>query len=190
MSDVLEFDLVRLTAQTNWPNLHRPGGAPAYDAQQIRACLEQCSKIAATILIAKYCADDTAIDNLRRWALLIGQREWFDNPKYRAKAVAAGEVIRVCEIAVVAWLYPRSPFSINYQSRGKYVGCSADRYKRMFQPLHVWLLQEFDYQENLGESTYRQVKYGSGRDAPRARVNRCQECGASLEPEPNRVRTR
>lgn len=157
----IEFDLVRLTAQSSGPNPKEPGGGmPEYSRAEIMALIAEVPHMAFHALMAKYCGDELSIKALLEWLHRKSIAEWFTNPEHATKKIEARELRRLVEVSLLSWLNPRSPQATNYETRGAYLNCSADRFKRVFQSHHCWIQGELGYLEQLGIRVHASRKYG------------------------------
>lgn len=179
----LEFDLVRLTAQSSGPNPKEPGGGePAYTRAEIMALIAEVPHVAFHALMAKYCGDDQSVQTLLDWVHRKNIWEWYDNTENALKRIHTLELRRVAEVALLAWLNPHAPVAQNYETRGAYLGCGGDRFKRVFQRHYNKLLGELDYQEQIGIRVHSQKKYGDHRDLVTEETTRtCISCGAVIQ---------
>lgn len=165
----LEFDLVRLTAQSRCDPKNPAGGKPEYTAADISACLSEVRansddrelwQAVFHLLLAKYCGDERSARKVLAWLRTTSIVEWFTNAEHALKRIEPGQVARVTEVALLAYLYPHIEHAANYRTRAAYVGCGQDIWKRVYQPHYAWLLGELAYLEHLGRAAYRFRKYG------------------------------
>lgn len=161
MSDTVEFDLVRLTAQSSGPDQKEPGGGqPAYSVAEIRACLGEVPWISFHCLLAKYCDDETSIQEVLRHTQRLVLNEWFNGSAYMTTAIKPGQLKRVAELAVISWVNPLARHTTSLESRAAYAKASRETFRTNFQQLYAWALGELVYLEDLGDRVYRSRKYG------------------------------
>jgi hypothetical protein len=179
MSNTVEFDLARLTAQSSGPNPKEPGGGlPMYTRQEILACLAEVPHTAFHCLMAKYCGDDLSAHEVLRRARMMSLQEWFTNAEHTTKKIEAGQLNKVAELAVLAWLNPHGPHSESNQTRSTYTGIPFGTWRANFQSHYGWIVGELEYFERLGDSTYRNRKYGH-KDGI-IHVTECRTCGGRI----------
>jgi len=165
MSALLEFDLVRLTAQSTGQNPKEPGGGkPEYTKSDILACAAEMPHLAWHCVMAKYCDDKLSERELLNRAHRMSVAEWFDNPEHRTKSIKAGQLIRVAELAVLAYLMPACQHAVSYGTRALYAGCRSGKWQDNFQSHYEWIVSELDYQERIAAKAYRLRKKGPSFD--------------------------
>jgi len=161
----IEYDLMRLTAQTSGPNPKEPGGGqPEYSVEELRACAAEMPHVAWHCLLAKYHQDELSERELLRLVQHWSLHEWFTNPEHQTKKIEAGQLNRVNELAVLCYLLPRIPHAENYSSRAAFSGCNHELWKRNFQSHFTFLMRELEYNEHIGKRAYRERKYGRNQD--------------------------
>jgi len=161
MSNTLEFDLARLTAQSSGPNPKEPGGGlPMYTRQEILACLAEVPHTAFHCLMAKYCGDQFSEREVLHFVQRMSIWEWFDNPAHATKRIEAGQLKRVAEVAVLAWINPHAPHAISQAARAAYIGAAEETYRRTFQDHFAWINGELQHLEAIGNKVYLLRKFG------------------------------
>jgi hypothetical protein len=161
MSNTVEFDLARLTAQSSGPNPKEPGGGlPQYTRQEILACLAEVPHASFYCLLAKYCGDEQAERQVLKRIRRMSIKEWFDNPEHTTKRIEAGQLKKLAEVAVLAWINPRAPHGASQATRAAYIGAAEETYRRNFQDHFSWITGELQYLESLGARIYMLRKYG------------------------------
>lgn len=157
----IEFDLMRLTAQSSGPNPKEPGGGkPNYSVAELRACLAEVPHLAWHCLLAKYHQDQHSEHHLLAEAQRLSMKEWFTNPAHRLKTIQAGQLTKVAELAVLCYLLPSLPHNTNYTSRAAFCECDHRKWRSTFQDHFNWLINELAYNERIGEKAYKLRKYG------------------------------
>lgn len=165
MSALLEFDLVRLTAQSKGQDPKQPGGGvPEYTKADILACAAEMPHIAWHCIMAKYCGDKLSERELLDRAHRISIAEWFDNPEHRLKNIRAGQLIKVAELSVLAYLMPACQHAMSYGTRAIYAGCRSSKWQECFQSHYEWIIGELEYAERIGAKAYRARKKGKPTD--------------------------
>lgn len=157
----LEYDLVRMTAQSKGSDPKEPGGgSPEYSVEELRACLAEVPHLSWHCLLAKYHQDQQSEKELLKRAHMMSLREWFTNAEHRTKTIQAGQLARVAELAVLCFLLPKLPHASNYTTRAAFVGCGHDKWRGTFQTHFDWIVRELEYQERIGDRAYRDRKFG------------------------------
>lgn len=161
MSEVVERDMSRMNVQSNWPDKDMaPGGPPLYSVAELRACLAETPHLSFHCLLAMYCGDRISIEEIKVKSLSMLITEWFDNAKYRGIALKPGQLRKIAELAVRAWLNPRDEKTTSLDARAAYIGSSRETFRTNYLELYSWMIAELNYHLEVGDRSYRTWKYG------------------------------